>query len=79
MKTGLRKTGSKDSDGKEIKVRDGHIPDREDLGDIENWAKAIFVSPSVFYSADKVYSEEINTTRGRFKVLVEAWVRPDAY
>ena len=67
VKTGLKKSGSKDADGNLIGVREDHIDEGSELANIKNWSAAIFVSPSIFYSSDSVYAETLkNTSRGDF-------------
>jgi hypothetical protein len=45
---------------------------------IKNWAKAIFVSPSIFYASHVVYAERIIPNSDRYAVLIEARVKPDS-
>ena len=79
IKNGLKPSGSKLSDGTEIVPLAGHISMDQTVSGIKNWAKAVFVSPSIFYSSDAVYAERINSNSERWAVLVEARVKPDCY
>jgi hypothetical protein len=83
IKNGLRPSGSKLADGTTINPLPTHIPLNETFSGIKNWGKAIFVSPSIFYSADAAYAERIlsnsGSTTDRWAVLVEARVRPNSY
>lgn len=44
---------------KQIKPFPGHISLDATVAGIEHWARAIFVSPSLFYASDVVYAERI--------------------
>ena len=79
IKNGLKPSGSKLSDGTEIVPLDGHISIDETVSGIKNWAKAVFVSPSIFYSSDAVYAERINSNSERWAILIEARVKPGSY
>ena len=59
IKNGLRPSGSKLADGTTINPLPNHIPLNQTFSGIKNWGKAIFVSPSIFYSSDAAYSERI--------------------
>ena len=61
LKNGLKPSGTKLSDGTTINPLPGHISIDQTVSGIKNWAKAIFVSPSLFYSSDVVYAERINS------------------
>ena len=85
IKNGLRPSGSKLSDGTTINPLPSHIPLNETFSGIKNWGKAIFVSPSIFYSSDAAYAERImsnsdsSSNSDRWAVLVEARVKPNTY
>jgi len=83
IKNGLRPSGSKLADGTTINPLPSHIPLNETFSGIKNWGKAIFVSPSIFYSSDTAYAERIMSNSGsntdRWAVLVEARVKPNSY
>ena len=55
----------------------GHIPLGEKINDIDNWAAAIFVSPSIFYASQ--YSEIIKTDDEEWYIIIEALVKPGAF
>ena len=61
IKNGLKPSGTKLKDGTTINPLPGHISLTATVSGIKNWAKAIFVSPSLFYSSDVVYAERINS------------------
>ena len=79
MKIGLQSAGKKDANGSTIKVPEGHIPTGIEVMGIKEWAKAIFVTPSIFYAADCAYSEVIMAGSKRYSVIVEAFVKPGSY
>jgi hypothetical protein len=49
------------------------------VGSFQNWAHAIFISPSIFYAADVVYSERIFSDQQRWCVVVETRVKPGSF
>ena len=79
VENGLKPSGSKLKNGREITPLPGHISIDQTISGIKNWAKAIFVSPSIFYASDAVYAERINSSSYRWAVLIEARVKPDSY
>ena len=85
IKNGLRPSGTKLEDGTSINPMSGHIPLNSTVAGIKNWAKAIFVSPSLFYASDVVYAERFNSIKGssnssdRWACLVEVRLRPDCF
>ena len=79
MKYGLRPSGTKLENGNEINPLKGHIKLNKKVQNIENWAKAIFVSPSIFYAADIVYAERIMSNNERYSVIVQCKVRPGSF
>ena len=54
-----------------------HIPLGEKVNNIDNWASAIFVSPSIFYASQ--YSEIINSENDEWLIIIEAKVKPNSY
>mgnify|MGYP002626075222 CR=1 FL=1 len=76
---GLLPAGSKLGNGISIRVNSGHIPLEKSLFEIKEWGKAVFVSPSIFYSAHVVYSERINTLGKTWCVLIETRIRPGSF
>ena len=79
MNYGLRPSGTKLENGKEINPIAGHIKLNKKVQNIENWAKAIFVSPSIFYAADVVYAERIMSSNERYSVIIQCKVKPGTY
>ena len=55
----------------------GHIQKGEKINDLNNWASAIFVSPSIFYA--KNYSEVISSNGKEWYIIVEAKVKPGSF
>ena len=76
---GLLPAGSKLENGIPINVNFGHIPLEECFSGINGWAKAVFVSPSIFYSTLTEYAERIVSYGKTWCVLVEVRIRPGAY
>ena len=79
VKNGLKPSGSQLKDGTKIEPLPGHISIDKTISGIKNWAKAIFVSPSIFYASDAVYAERINSNSMRWAILIEARVKPNCY
>ena len=79
VKNGLRPSGSKLDDGTTIKPLPGHISLEKTVAGIKEWAKAIFVSPSLFYASDVVYAERIISNNKTWAVLVEARFKPNTF
>ena len=79
VKNGLRPSGSKLKDGTTIKPLPGHIALETTVAGIKEWAKAIFVSPSLFYASDVVYAERIISNNKTWAVLVEARLKPNSF
>lgn len=79
IRYGLRPSGSKLSNGITINVNPGHIPLNYSVSGIVQWAKAVFVSPSIFYAANPVYAQRINSQLNRRCVLVEVRIRPGTF
>ena len=55
----------------------GHIPLGQKINNINNWAQAIFVTPSIFYASN--YSETINSDMEEWYIIIEAKIKPDFY
>ena len=78
-KIGLKPAGGKSKEGEEIKVCVSHIGRMKTFEKIKDWANAIFVSPSIFYSAYESYSKEIAINNELYKILVEVRVKPNSF
>ena len=76
---GLQPAGGKSSKGEEITVCVSHIGRNKTFEGKKDWANAIFVSPSIFYSAYESYSKEIAINNELYKVLVEVRVKPNSF
>jgi len=79
MQHGLHAAGTTLSPEHRIFTQEGHIALNRRVGSYENWANAIFISPSIFYAADAVYSERIFSDGQRWCVLVEARAKPGSF
>ena len=76
---GLKPAGGKTKGGEEIHVCVSHIGRMKTIDKIKDWANAIFVSPSIFYSAYGAYSKEIAVNNELYKILVECRVKPNSF
>ncbi|CAF1375579.1 unnamed protein product [Adineta ricciae] len=79
MKYGLHPAGTVLSPNNKISTQAGHIALNKKVGEFDNWAHAVFISPSIFYAADIVYSERIFSDNQRWCVLVEVRVKPGSF
>ncbi len=76
---GLVPSGTKLSDGTMIKPPSNHYPPGKRYLDMDNWANAMFVSPSIFYASDRCYSDEVESESMQWRVVMKARVKPSAY
>lgn len=77
---GLLKGGKKDSDEEEeVNVCIHHFERDNSLDNVANHNEAIFVSESIFYSANDAYAKEIASNDQIWKILIETRVRPESY
>lgn len=72
---GLKPSGTKICEDKIILPVKGHIPLNTTFDGIDNWAKAVFVSPSYNYSSLPEYAEIISCNNQRWACLVEGRVK----
>ncbi|CAF1167872.1 unnamed protein product [Rotaria sordida] len=79
MKYGLHPAGAVLSPQYRISPQEDHIGLNIRVGSIDNWANAVFVSPSIFYAAHRVYSERIFCDQQQWCVLVETRVKPGSF
>ena len=79
MNYGLYPSGTKLSNGTEIKPLKGHIPLKTKLAGFDDWAKAIFVSPSIFYAGHPVYAKTIFSNNIEYSVIIETRIKPDTF
>jgi len=79
MENGLIAAGTKLKNGIELEPKDNHISRYKPVNEIEDWAKAIFVSPSILYALDTCYSERIYSEGEKWGILIETKVRPNSY
>ena len=79
MKYGLYPSGSKLPDGSKIKPLEGHVKLKTKVDKFDDWAKAIFVSPSIFYAGHPAYAKKIESSGITYSVLVETRIKPDMY
>lgn len=79
IRNGLKPAGTKLANGEVISTLEGHYSLNDTIGGIKNWAKAIFVSPSIFYAAHACYAERIMSGNERWGVLVETRIKPNCF
>jgi len=79
IRYGLKPPGAKLSNGNFINPHPNHINLNLRFNGFDNWAKAIFVSPSIFYASHPCYAESIISNNTRWAVLIEVRVKPNSY
>ena len=79
IRVGLKPSGTKLPDGKVIKTLPGHYTLDDTIAGVKNWAKAIFVSPSIFYAGHACYAERIMSSNERWGVLVETRIKKNCF
>ena len=79
MELGLKLPGSILPNGTEIKPLAGHIKRYVEVNNDKDWAKGIFVSQSIFYSACGVYGDIIKSQDNEWIILIETRVKIGSY
>ena len=79
MKFGLLTPGDKLENGVELQPQENHIGSHNSMGGFKDWAKAVFVSPSILYALDSCYSQSIESGGEKWNILVETKVKPNSY
>jgi hypothetical protein len=81
FKSGLKKPGEPDDDGRLISERMGHIQPGIEVAGRKNWSRAVFVSPILTYAAHPAYAARINSKEGtgQWCILIHACVRPGTF
>ena len=79
FENGLKKPGEIFNNNQKVKPRKGHIKFEKTIYKIKDWAKAIFVSPSIFYSSCSCFSEKINSNCENWRVVLEVKIKPESY
>ena len=79
IKYGLYPSGTKLENGFEIKPLKGHVPLNTKVANIKDWARAIFVSPSIFYAGHPAYAKTIKSNGEEYSILVETRIKPNTY
>lgn len=79
MKHGLMPSGSQLPHGEKIKPPSNHFQLGKTYFDIEDWANAIFVSPSLLYASHACYSERIIAGDSQWCVVMKVLVKPVSY
>lgn len=78
LKHGLVPSGNKAGD-LEIRPPSYHISLGKHCLGTDNWAAAIFVSPSLLYASDACYAELITSCGANWRVVMRVRVRPNCY
>jgi hypothetical protein len=80
FKHGLKKPGDV-TDGIVITERANHIQPGLKVGDIEDWSRAVFISPVLTYAAHPAYATRIASKpgSGEWCILVHAYARPGSF
>jgi len=76
MKYGLYPSGSVLENGVEIKPLEGHVKLNTKVAGFDDWARAIFVSPSIFYAGHPVYARKIMSNDIQYSTLIETRIKP---
>ena len=79
MRYGLYPSGSKLENGVEIKPLEGHVKLKTKLAGFDDWAKAIFVSPSVFYAGHPAYARTFISGGEEYCVIIETRIKPGSF
>ena len=83
MEYGLYPSGTKLTNGYEIKPLEGHVPLGTSLEGFDDWARAIFVSPSIFYAGHPCYAKTVFCNdlekEEEYSILVETRIKPGEY
>ena len=79
MKYGLYPSGSKLENGVEIKPLEGHVKLNTKVAGFDDWARAIFVSPSIFYAGPPVYARKIISNDIQYSTLIETRIKPGTF
>ena len=79
MELGLKLPGTILPNGSEIKPLAGHIDRYVEVNNDKDWAKGIFVSQSIFYSACGVYGRVSKSQDSEWIILIETRVKIGSY
>jgi len=79
MRNGLMPAGSKLENGELLKPPENHYALGTTHFGVENWANAIFVTPSLAYGAHACFSERVFSQNDRWCVLIQTRVKPNTY
>ena len=79
LKHGILKSGSKTPLGEQIKPPRHHFQLSETIAGVQNWAAAVFVSPSILYASHGCYSDRITVGDSKWCVVVKVLIEPSCY
>ena len=78
LRHGLLPSGAR-VDDRTISPPSNHISLGQSCFDKDNWAAAIFVSPSLLYASDACYAELLMSGGENWRVVLRARVKPSSY
>ena len=76
---GLLPSGAKLPNGEIIKPPSNHFQLGMTYAGVEDWARALFVSPSIMYASHQCYSEHTEIGDSQWFVVVKVFVNPSSY
>ena len=79
FRNGLMASGTRLADGSSIKPPSNHYKLGETHFGIRDWARAVFLSPSILYASHACYSERVFSSSEQWCVVIKAYVKPSSY
>ena len=80
LRNGLMPSGTRLSDGSSIEPPDNHYKLGETRFGIYDWARAVFLSPSILYASHACYSERVfSNSSEQWCIVIKAYVKPASY
>ena len=79
LKYGLLPSGAKLPNGEIIKPPPNHFQLGKNYAGVDDWARAIFVSPSIMYASHQCYSEYATRDESRWCIVVKVHINPSSY
>lgn len=79
LSNGLMPSGTRLRDGTLIEPPSNHYKLGEIHFGIRNWARAVFLSPSILYASHACYSERMVSNSKPWCVMIKAYVKPQSY
>ena len=79
LRNGLMPSGTRFTDGTSIEPPSNHYKLGETHFGIRDWARAVFLSPSILYASHACYSERVLSKTTPWCVMIKAYVKPQSY